>query len=198
MWRVSVVIVLATAATRLPNYALALAPQSTTPAPEPLHTSGSRIQARPRRPISVSTTDGAYALALQHAMRNVPKDELLEHIASAESVLLPGRGGGVAMEAPDADTIGSRSTCSGYYLQLRHAGILKQLPTQKRVAHELNIVRSYSKEVRDREHGGDSHRHFGELDRKNDNHLDHGELLALLGPDTVRQFTLLAVQPQPE
>lgn len=124
-------------------------------------------------------------------MRNVPRDELLEHIAGAERVLLPGREGSVAVSPPDADNIGSRSTYSGYYLQLRHARTLKQLSTQDRAAHELNIVRSYSKGVRDREHGGDSHRHFGELDRRNDDHLDHDELLALLGPDTVSLISIL-------
>lgn len=73
----------------------------------------------------------------------------------------------------------------GYYLQLRHAGILKKLPTQDRSAHELNIIRSYGKQVRNREHGGDSHQHFSELDLSNDDHLDTDELLGLLGPNTV-------------
>ena len=66
---------------------------------------------------------------------------------------------------------------------LRHARAMAQLPAEERRKRELEFVRASAAGRVARDHGGDTHKLFDELDSSEDEHLSDYELLGLMGDD---------------
>jgi hypothetical protein len=168
----------AVAAVHLLLLQVAVAPAMTTtpPAPEPMRAAlpGAPPGAGPdwREHPPVLLRRKAYSLAYQKVLQGA--DE-----ATLEAVTRLAEQDAAAVARGELPAVGDAGN--------QHARAMLQMSTEQRGALEMELVRARAQRVRDTDHSGDTSQLFDRLNhRSHDEHLEHDELVSLLGHDHTR------------